>query len=374
MAALVLVSSLLAWLSISLGYHFQKRRELVSLCRSDAGYVASFVAEMVQQRPVLWRYDGAKIADRISAQGGRPPHSIIVRDSDNLPVDLGSLGKAPPTQMLWGHAPVLVGGSTVAHVWVGSDSKDLWRNTIVLAIISGLVSAAFGLWLYLSPVRTVARAERNIVGLMSRLTLAMQEDERQRIARDLHDGVGQAITAARLGLLALRKKVASQELSGSFDKIAALLDSSLGEVRRSTTALMPPAIGELGLKGAIERHCEAFGEASGLAIACRFEQQLDASESHAQIACYRIVQEALSNCAKHSGAKNVSLRFFFASQCWHLEISDDGHGFSPQAETKGSGLNSIRERARLLGGDSTVLSSPSGTTISVVFPQNGGSL
>lgn len=372
MAALVIASALVAWVALTLGYHLQKRRELILICRADAGYVAPFVAEAVQRRPLLWRYDGAKIADRLASQGVRPATAILVRDARGLPVDLGGFQARGGASLLWGHAAVAVGQERVADVWVGQETAALWRTTMGVALVAGLAAGLLAAMLYTVPVRTVARAEQRIVGLMSRLTLAMQEEERARIARDLHDGAGQAITAARLGLLALRKSPSERDRQAQLERIAEVLDGALDEVRRSSSALAPPALGELGLEGALRRHCEAFAAASGLSIECRLAPGMPLPAPHVQTECYRIVQEALANCARHAGARSVLVQLTASSSAWKLEVVDDGKGFDPSAARMGTGLQSIQERARLLGGTFELRAADRGTRLEVTFPNDGG--
>lgn len=371
MGALVIASGLLGWLTLTLGYHLKSRSELIALCRSDAGYVAPLVAEVIQRRPQLWRYDGSKLADRLTSLGMGTSTSLIVHDARGVPVDLGGFA-AHKGVLMWGHAAVTVGGQRAAEVWVGRDAMPLWRNTAEVALAAAIATILLASMLYLAPVRTVARAERRIVRLMSQLSLAMQEEERARIARDLHDGAGQAITAARLGLLALRKHTADDAMAAQVDGIARVLDGALDEIRWSCGALMPPALGDLGLEGALRRHCEAFAAASGLAIACEFDPSLPSMSAHAQTACYRIAQEALTNCARHAGASHVTLRLHASTDSWTLEVIDDGTGFDPSAAPLGTGLQSIRERARLLGGSFTLQPTKPGTRLMVSFPNEQG--
>jgi len=372
MAVLVAVSMLLAWAALTVGFHLQERRELIRTCRADAVRVALSIAEEIQRRPMLWRYDGAKMSDRIASQGVRPATAIVVRDVQGASVDIEGFRPASGVAMLWGRAPVLVGNVRMADVWVGRASAPLWRRSAMLAAISGLVALLLASMLYVVPVRTVARAERRIVSLMSRLALTMQEGERARIARDLHDGAGQAITAARLGLLALRKRQASLDADASIDAIAATLDGALDEIRRSCGALAPPSIGELGLQGAIRRHCEAFASASGLAIECNVAADLPDAVPHVQVACYRIVQEALANCARHAGAHRIVVSLRANGGQFVLEVVDDGKGFEPATVRMGTGLQSIQERARLLGGSFEVHPAHPGTAVRVAFPLDGG--
>ena len=197
-------------------------------------------------------------------------------------------------------------------------------------------------------------AERSIDALLGRLALTLQEEDRRRIARDLHDGVGQAITAARLELLALgaREGLASAAIG----PITRQLDVALDEVRRSTAALGPPALAELGLTIALERHCSAFAEAAGLTVACEVPVALPRLDAEVEVACYRIVQEALANTARHASARSARVRLTARDRVLSLEVTDDGSGLAEprgpgDGSAAGQGLEGIRERVRLLGGE-----------------------
>jgi hypothetical protein len=121
MAVLVAVSMLLAWAALTVGFHLQERRELIRTCRADAVRVALSIAEEIQRRPMLWRYDGAKMSDRIASQGVRPATAIVVRDVQGASVDIEGFRPASGVAMLWGRAPVLVGNVRMADVWVGAS-------------------------------------------------------------------------------------------------------------------------------------------------------------------------------------------------------------------------------------------------------------
>lgn len=355
-----------AWVTVTAGYLVQERREAVALCRGDAEHVAALVAEAIQQRPQLWRYDSAKLADRISDTwlGHRP--LVALRDARGTAVELGPSDPLP-ARVLWGKADVIVGGEVRARVWVGTDAAPLWWRTIALALGSAVVAALLGVLLFLLPVRAVSEAERRIDSLMKQLAVSWREEERGRIARELHDGAGQALTAARLHLVAL-KRSADPSLGEHVASITTLLDEALEEVRRSTAALMPPALADLGLRGAIERHCEAFAGATGLVIDCRIDDDIPAAGSHIETACYRIVQEALTNIARHARAQHATVRLSARDDALKLCVEDDGSGMQSSAASDGVGLSSIRGRAEGLGGEVAILSSASGTRLEVVLP------
>lgn len=369
MLALVVASSVAAWLAVTVGYHVQARRDMVSLCRAEARHVATSLADTIQQRPVLWRYDAAKIADRIAAEGVRNPAGLEVRDANGVRVELGGLTRRRAQHLLWGLADVRVGGVVVAKVWVGADAVPLWHRTLVLGLVSALVTLALAALLYAIPVRVIRAAEQRTDALMRQLAMTLREEERGRIARDLHDGAGQALTAARLHLQALRRRAAQGDPEGNLGTAVSLIDNALDEVRRSTTALVPPALSELGLAGAIKRHCETFAAASGLAISCAVDPDLAQAGIQVETACYRIVQEALTNIARHSGAQNARVTVSIDGGEIRLAVQDDGPGHREEATANsGHGLQSIQTRAALLKGSARLSHTDAGTCLEVVLP------
>jgi signal transduction histidine kinase len=364
MLVLVALSSVAAAAAPPLAYHLVKRRELLAAGRADAERVARAVQEIATERPLLWRYDAAKISERLMGEG-LASSRVVVRDAAGAAVPLGNLDVTSPR--LWVARPIVVGDREIARAWVVVDARPLWTGTAVLAAVTGLVGAILGLFLYLVPVRAIGAAEARIAALMGRLAHTLQEEERGRIARDLHDGAGQAITAARLELLAF-SRASDDAGKARAQRIAGLLDAALDEVRRSTSVLMPPALAELGLVGAVERHCQAFAGAAGIEVTCEADPAWPALDAHVETALYRIVQEALSNTARHAGAKRVWVRLTRDADGEGVElvIRDDGRGMSGD-ETPGRGLASILERARLLGGEAR-LAGADGLSVAVRVP------
>jgi signal transduction histidine kinase len=362
MLVLVALSSLAAAAAPPVAYHLVKRRELLSAGRADVERVARAVREIATERPRLWQYDAAKISERLSSEG-LSLSRVVVRDAAGVAVPIGALEADGPR--LWATLPIHAGDREIGRAWVVVDARPLWSGTAVLAVVTALVAAFLGLLLYLVPVRAIGAAEARISTLMGRLAHTLQEEERGRIARDLHDGAGQAITAARLELLAFAR-ASDDEGRARAQRIGGLLDAALDEVRRSTSALMPPALAELGLAGAVERHCQAFAGAAAIEVTCETDPSWPALDAHVETALYRIVQEALSNTARHAGASRAWVKLFRDGDSVRLEIRDDGRGLSGD-ETPGRGLASILERARLLGGEAT-LSDDGGVAVSVRVP------
>lgn len=200
-----------------------------------------------------------------------------------------------------------------------------------------------------------------------------REQERTRIARELHDQLGQMLTALKIDVTWLREHLPRED-APSQDKIAGmkrLIDDTLQWVRRMSSELRPVMLDDLGLGAAIEWLLEEFASRHG--IACRLEgadDDIDLADDCAT-AAFRIVQEALTNVARHAGARALHVRLAQRDDRLAIRIADDGRGFDPEQPRARSsfGLIGIRERAEMLGGCCTLRSAPGqGTTLDIELP------
>ncbi len=210
---------------------------------------------------------------------------------------------------------------------------------------------------------------------LARFLQKVRESERTSIARELHDELGQALTALRIDLGWLRKNyVGSDELS-DHDKVCtdridgshALVERTIASMRRISEGLRPGMLDVLGLRAALEHLIEQFGERCGIDCvfhADRDEYELDADRS---IAVFRLVQEALTNVSRHAHATHVDIRMEEVDKELHLLIQDDGVGFDTHAPRRGLGLLGMSERVSMLGGEMNVDGSH-GVRISVILP------
>jgi signal transduction histidine kinase len=196
-----------------------------------------------------------------------------------------------------------------------------------------------------------------------------QERERRRLARELHDETGQALTSILLGLRALEDSLADDRARESAAALRELAVSTLQDVRRLAVELRPKALDDFGLEPALERLTETWAEKTGVAI--DFVGGLGDERLRADIATalYRIVQEGLANVGKHAHARQVSVLLTRKNGTVVAVIEDDGRGFDPVAETDGFGIQGMRERVELLGGRLRIESGAvSGTTLVVEVP------
>jgi signal transduction histidine kinase len=199
-----------------------------------------------------------------------------------------------------------------------------------------------------------------------RRVVAAQELERRRLARELHDETGQALTSILLGLRSLEEFVEGDDERAAVADIRRLAVETLQDVRRLAVELRPKALDDFGLEAALERLTDTFGERTGLAV--DFVARLGDEQLPAEVATalYRIVQEALTNVAKHAQAHTVSILLTRKNGQVALLIEDDGCGFDPQRPADGFGLQGVRERVDLLGGSLQVESrAGAGTTLAV---------
>jgi signal transduction histidine kinase len=177
--------------------------------------------------------------------------------------------------------------------------------------------------------------------------ISMQESAFASISRELHDDFGQILTA--LGAMLQRTARRAPEIAGELQEVREIVQSTLEKVRALSHALHPVVLDEAGLESALDVYLPTFERQNGIAI--RYEKtgasrELDRDVS---IHLYRVVQEALTNVARHSGAKNAAVRLAFEPDRVTLEVEDDGVGFGPK-HGRGMGLISMRERAEMLSG------------------------
>lgn len=194
-----------------------------------------------------------------------------------------------------------------------------------------------------------------------------QELERRRLARELHDETGQALTSVLLGLKSVET---AADLPAALAELRELVVATLQDVRRLAVELRPKALDDFGLVPAVERLTETFVASTGIGL--QFQSRLGEERlpSEVETTLYRVVQESLTNIAKHAGARNVSILLVRRGSSATAVIEDDGHGFTGADEQDGGiGLAGMRERVALLDGRLTVESDRGrGTTIVAEVP------
>jgi two-component system, NarL family, sensor histidine kinase UhpB len=190
--------------------------------------------------------------------------------------------------------------------------------------------------------------------------LAGQEAERLRIAQELHDQIGQELTAVLLGLARLRNAV-DADTAEDVGAVQEAVRASLEDVRRIALELRPEALDDLGLHSALAVLCERFAQRSGLTVEQRISEPLPPLDSESELVVYRVAQEALTNVARHAGTGHavLALRARAPGGPLVLTISDEGHGIAGDTEP-GTGMRGMRERATLIGAQLTIGAGPAG--------------
>jgi signal transduction histidine kinase len=281
--------------------------------------------------------------------------------------------------------PLLRGLRPIIAAFVDSDQEFVGREVdtgdavLEQKVCYTLDGDVYRLRIYAHDITARKRAEEAIQELAKRIVLT-QEEERQRISRELHDEAGQALTALKIALEIIQGEVPKSEesLRQNLAEAIALTDTTRDGIRLLARGLRPPALDTVGLDLTLDDFCQNFARRTQLAIVyegTRAQTLPDATN----ICLYRVLQEALTNVAKHAQASQVSVRLWLDETAVHLSVSDDGMGFDKKTavarpQTAGLGLLGMHERVELLGGQLELDSTPGqGTRIVAHLPlqENG---
>ena len=241
-----------------------------------------------------------------------------------------------------------------------------WFLALSVGSVAALVWAAHRIRLGI-----VERHQREITALNERLMRA-QEQERIRIAGELHDGVMQQMVAVTMMLGTAKRRIGGDSAAkATIDKVQDKLVEVGTEIRQLSHDLHPPMLQDAGLPQALHAYCDEFSSSCGVPVSCEADDEAHALSRGAALALFRIVQEALGNAAKHAAARRISVRLRRSDGFVSLEVSDDGVGFDRAhlGSSGGLGLITMRERAGQLNGTFGIESaSGRGTTIRVTIP------
>lgn len=221
------------------------------------------------------------------------------------------------------------------------------------------------------------RSRAELRALAGRLLL-VREEERTRIAREIHDELGQALTGLKIDLAWLKRRVEDRpEVSEWVQSMVARIDGTMDSVRRIATDLRPSVLDHLGLVAAIEWQAQEFERRTGVTATVRVETSEAPIDDVRATAVFRMLQETLTNVARHAGASRVDVTFTVGRIDLALEVRDDGRGITP-AELAGGrslGLVGLRERAIACGGTLAIQGTPGrGTRVAIRLPLQGYSL
>jgi signal transduction histidine kinase len=300
---------------------------------------------------------------------------VMLEGRDRDWQDVGTRRQAFYTDLDPGSYRFRVKGSNNAGVWNEEGAslefsvapayyETSWFRAALAAVFALL------LWTgYRVRVGVIERHQAQITALNERLMKA-QEQERMRIAGELHDGVMQQISAYVL-LLGTAKRRMKVDLDAKAD-VASVQQKLIelgGEVRQLSHDLHPAAFKESGLPATLRAYCAEFSQARGIPVTCEADESGSDLSRGSALALYRIAQEALGNAAKHAAPTRIEVRLTRTESDAVLTVTDDGAGVDTVGGTGGLGLVSMRERARQLGGMFEFISKRGrGTTVSVRVP------
>lgn len=197
-----------------------------------------------------------------------------------------------------------------------------------------------------------------------------EEQERERLARNLHDGIGGMLVAAKLNLGAIKEVYPQHPAKSKIDDVMNLLQNTSSEIRRTAHNLMPEILTRAGLQEAIEIYCDELNANGALDMDIQFQGDFAWLQKSAELLIYRIVQELVQNVVKHAGAGYMALLLRAYEQELSITVEDNGNGFEQDAQHQGFGLYSLKQRVAALRGDLSIMSAPGrNTTIFIVFDQ-----
>lgn len=198
-------------------------------------------------------------------------------------------------------------------------------------------------------------------------TLLSQENERKRIAQDLHDEVGAMLSVVKLNVSLFERKSDNPKSKELALETKSYLDDVILQVRRISRALMPPSLEKLGLAIAVEELVDWVNKSGMIKVdywCSRIVRRLDNKK---ELAVFRIIQELLNNAIKHSNASNVSVKMRFSLSGFAVSISDNGKGFDAELIKTGLGLKSLESRTQILNAKMQINSAPGKGTVAILF-------
>jgi len=220
----------------------------------------------------------------------------------------------------------------------------------------------------------LASSNQSLQRLSGQLIRA-QDDERRRIARELHDSTGQVLAALSMTLSQMQKD-SSAANARKFEECRDLIASAASEIRNLSYLLHPPLIDEVGLASAVAEYVQGFQKRSGLAVQFEISRDVGRLDGNREITLFRIIQESLGNIHRHSGSSTAAVKIFCRENEIVLEIRDQGRGLPGSSDGQsnaGVGIKGMQERLRPFGGTLRITSDGTGTLVQVVLPRASSS-
>jgi signal transduction histidine kinase len=304
----------------------------------------------------------------------------VVRLSSSDPDDeprIGSRDLARLGMQSIAVAPLVAGGSVMGGLAIGSAGEArLWPDELMARL--RLLADVFAHTLARQRAEHTATERATQIQALAGRLITAQEEERRRIARELHDGVNQKVTALSIALTTLGRRAPEgavdlvREVARLQERAASVVD----DIRHLSHELHPGVLEHIGLVAALEGYCREFEDTHGVSVTFRADQDLGVMSTDLALCLYRATQEALGNVAKHAKAQHVEVSVAADGDKVALIVADDGCGFDATGPRRrhGLGLVSLEERIRLVDGQITINTGPRrGTEVRIVVPLREGS-
>jgi signal transduction histidine kinase len=278
---------------------------------------------------------------------------ILGGDTEAIPLAVAGTPTGPAAELPMRHRGELVGALRVTAR--PGEPVLTARDAEILAVVCDQVAPA------VAALRLAERLQHSRAALVT-----AREEERRRLRRDLHDGVGAVLAGVRLQVETAQELVSDPAAGGLLRSAAAGVATAVDDLRSITDDLRPAALDDLGLAAGLHGLADRM-TTPGTMIAVDIDLN-GALPAAVEVACYRIAGEALANAVRHAGARRVWLRADATLSRVSLEVEDDGAGLPEQTRADGLGLASMRQRAEEIGGSLAVTSTGTGTLVHAELP------
>lgn len=295
------------------------------------------------------------IVDSVTSALRSPYAAIEVTAADGPPRVAAARGTLPPGAVPL-RVPLTSSGAHVGDLVIAPRRPGETFNQADRRLLAGLAHHA-GAAVHAADLTIQLQRSRE------RLVTA-REEERRRIRRDLHDGLGPVLAGIAMQLDAARRLMRQdQDTAGQLlQHLREQTQAAIADIRRLVYELRPPALDDLGLTGALAQHAASCSAPGGLQVSIDAAPGLPALPAAVEVAAYRIAAEAVTNVTRHAAARTANVKLTACDGVLQVEVTDDGRGVSPVHQA-GVGLTSMRERAEELGGSCTLLPRPDGGSI-----------
>lgn len=352
---------------------------VISLMKADVG--AIYLLEKDRRTLRLSASQGfisPVLKQMLDAGGLENPLLRRMLDSGHaLACEAGSAGNGQPGDISsllasegygsWICAPLKMEGEPIGVYHLGMNEKRVFstHDMALLEIVGNLVGASLSNAQLLKDLR---RKEWELRRALNR-SVDLQEDERKRLSRELHDEIGQALTSILIRLRALQVDREEQEYRAQLDELRELTGQTIEELRRISMDLRPAALDNLGIIPALRWYVKRASETSGVGIRFTGPEKSTRLPPDIELALYRIAQEGITNAIRHAHARTIEVTLESDVQAIRLSVVDNGIGFNASVRDQGLGLIGIRERVELMDGNFQINTAPgAGTLLLIEIP------